>query len=281
MMLFKAKFQKSERLAFLGVMLVGALGFGAEMESRQNWEEVGQRSSENEVTAAVLMQNFDYNESVMNVRGPLIGMGAQLTHFMDESFALQVNAEAMTGRTVYTGSTWDGAPATSENQFVIAEVSTHLLRKLQWSPEFSIAPLVGLGIRYTFQDKESRGDYRREYDYVYAGAGMQAIFLLKERTSLLLKVEYDVLVQGANKTYLSDATKYSDVTMAFNSGSAWKLTAEYNFLLEEGKPLQLLLSYADWNIAQSQLSFVSANRYVYEPSNQTYVTGLSLGYTFR
>ena len=243
------------------------------------------RPHSNEFTISALLENFDYNESVMTEKGPLVGVLLDFVHKLDERFSVQTAFEAATGRTDYIGSDWVGSSVTTQNQFLVAEASGHLLGEINPASLCVVSPMLAVGYRYTYQDKEAAGTYRREYDYGYVGPGIQIQFPLKDRSSLVLAGEYDSLVAGSNTSYLSESSQYHDVTMIFQEGSAVRISAQYNFIVnnlpEPEQKWRLLLSYVAWNIGNSQTADISPTKYVVEPTNQTYLTSLSLGYTFQ
>jgi hypothetical protein len=273
------------RVKFLIFAVIFASAFAFAAEDIGVNEDRMIKPHTNNFTISALLENFDYNENVMTEKGPLIGVLLDFAHELDGRFSVQTDVEAATGRTDYTGSDWQGSSVTTQNQFLVAEASAHLLGEINPESACVVSPMLALGYHYTYQDKEAAGTYRREYDYGYIGPAIQFKFPFKDRSSLVLVAEYDSLEYGSNTSHLSDASHYPDVTMSFQDGGAVRISAEYNFIVnnlpDPEQKWRLLFSYVAWNIGSSQTADISPTKYVVEPTNQTYLTSLSLGYTFQ
>ncbi len=230
------------------------------------------------------IENFDYNEPVMTSKGLLYGVGGYFQYHLQNESLIQVNFELLTGRTDYTGSTWEQEPVTASNQFSVYEVSSEYQFHNLYQQNATLVPLVGGGVRGTFQNKESAGDYRREYYYLYVIGGLQLEIPspVDHHSSIIFRAQKNILVAGANNTHLSDArSDLPDVLLKFTSGSAYRVEIQYNHQLADLHQVQFALNYTSWSIQQSEYVEIGEGRPpVYEPENQTYLMGLNLSYLF-
>ena len=240
--------------------------------------------NEDSLVAALKFESFNYNEPNMNTQGLLMGVEGRFEHPLSTSLpsTLVFNFEFLTGKANYTGVTWGGQPITSTNQFDIYQLETQYhLNNVSQIGLAGVTPLVGLGLRGTAQDKESEGDYRREYYYLYASAGLEFTWVLKTNSRIKFLGQADYLLNGYNNTHLSDAPgNMPDVTLNFTSGSAYRLSIEYDFPWDYGHEIQVSLNYTVWSLQASQSQALGGDSQVYEPVNQTFLTGLNVGYLF-
>lgn len=159
-----------------------------------------------------------------------------------------------------------------------------------------LSPYVGLGYRYLFNDGRGRTStghigYRRESRYIYLPLGLTYTATFASSARLVTTVEYDRLLQGRQKTVLSDTEGYSgwqdvgDVTNKQKRGYGVRLSSMFH---THGWSFGPYASY--WKIAQSDVSSnVSRHaslpgwviiQYWIEPENTTREAGVKVSYTF-
>lgn len=160
----------------------------------------------------------------------------------------------------------------------------------------TLSPYVGLGYRYLFNDGRgltSTGHvgYRRESRYVYLPLGLRHTMVLSAQSRLVNTVEYDRLLQGRQRTVLSDTEGYygwldvGDVTNKQKRGYGVRLSSMYHM---RGWSLGPYASY--WKIAESEEASNESThsalpgfviiRYWVEPANTTREAGFKVSYTF-
>lgn len=160
----------------------------------------------------------------------------------------------------------------------------------------TLSPYVGLGYRYLYNDMRgltSTGHvgYRRESRYVYLPIGLKHAVTFSPRSRLVTTIEYDYLIEGRQKSVLSDTEGYygwvevGDVTNKQDRGRGVRLSSMFH---THGWSFGPYASY--WKIAQSDVaSNVSQHvslpgwviiQYWIEPENTTREAGVKVSYTF-
>ena len=271
---------KRQILLWLMIFILPTLGIAQQLESSTS-ETHRKYFGEDSLVAALKFENFNYNEPKMNTQGLLMGVAGIYEHPLTNS-SLVFNFEFLTGKAAYEGETWGGNPISASNQFDVYQLEAQYhLKSLSPLGSASITPLTGLGLRGTAQDKESAGDYRREYYYLYASAGLEFTWALKANSRINFSGQMNYLLSGYNNTHLSDASEsMPDVTLNFIYGTAYRLLLEYDFPWANDHEIQVSLNYSVWSIQPSQSQDLGGGLQVYEPVNQTFLTGLNVGYLF-
>ena len=132
----------------------------------------------------------------------------------------------------------------------------------------------GIGGRYLLNasghklSSTGHAGYDRESRYVYIPFGINF-----ETESWELRGEYLYFLYGQQKSYLSDAGNYPDITNDQEEGSGLKLTAKY--YVEDGFGYEFYMDY--WDIADSKLD--TTGNFM-EPRNTTSETGIRLFWTY-
>lgn len=230
--------------------------------------------------------HFDYQEpGVMQSRGTLMGPQITYTH-NDGALTLQGQAEYLRGQTNYDGNLSNGEAWNQKDQFRTLNLNGRAMVPTDLSDSFLTSFFAGAGARRTQSGKETAVDYSREIDYYYLAIGpqFQIIDGLKER--LLVELEYDLLLTGTVKTYLSEVSKrYPDLSQKLSSGNAMQISVAYMHELGKGE-VSLGLSYKIWNVGRSEYTFVpnggpqGDDAYFFEPESKTALTSISAGYRF-
>lgn len=141
---------------------------------------------------------------------------------------------------------------------------------------FSLSPYVGIGYRNLHNDSSDTviggiSGYRRTSEYLYAPIGLTARFRVTDTSRISLNAEYDGLLQGNQKSNLSDVNPaLPDVDNDQNSGRGVRGSAMF-----ETKSWSVGPFIEYWNINQSDAGPVG-----YEPHNYTLEYGAQVRYRF-
>ncbi len=178
----------------------------------------------------LLASYYQYGEpDVMNLRGGNGGVDYLGTWALNRSWFLRGDIILMVGKAKY-----DSYKTGSINGETNSYLDTRALcgRHLTFG-ESSVAPFVGLGYRYLYND--SRGissnganGYRRESNYLYAPIGLIHTMNLSEQSRLVTTIEFDSLLLGKQLSRTSDAgISYKDFTNTQKSGYGSRLSLMY------------------------------------------------------
>ncbi len=156
--------------------------------------------------------------------------------------------------------------------------------------DWRVTPYLGVGYRYLNDDSSgmitSTGDagYERESNYFYAPLGVTVSKQLNADWQISLNGEYDIFIQGKQKSHLSDVSPLvGDITNTQDEGfgargfiEAKKFGDRYNFVISP------YVRY--WDIKDSDLAFIGVfNGIAYggmEPANTSFESGLKIGFEF-
>jgi hypothetical protein len=186
------------------------------------------------------------------------------------------------GQNDYTGSgTKDGNPTR------YAELRGTFGKDFK-NESYSLSPYAGIGYRYLIDDLRGATStgamgYRRESRYLYVPLGVIHRIRLKSSGRLSTTLEFDYLVQGRQKSYLSDANALlPDLTNDQDGGYGVRGSIYYEKANWSFGPW-----FHYWHIDQSDLtsatvtvSGTSVTTSVYEPRNKTTEIGFRVGYKF-
>ncbi len=180
------------------------------------------------------------------------------------------------GEVDYDGSYMDGTPLhTSGTDDFLLDV--RVLWGREWQPvRFPDAFYAGLGYRYLNDDSsEQAGGYLRESNYLYIPLGSRADFELRDRWSLGLTGEFDVLLVGYQISHLDDVDPGSPRVRNWQWPGFGVRGAVA--LRHRSRSLDVAISpfVRYWWIGESDVS----DGY-YEPENNTFEYGLSAVFRF-
>ena len=157
-----------------------------------------------------------------------------------------------------------------------AEKLTH---EILWSS------FIGVGYRYLFNDLRDLGSggYRRESQYIYIPIGITHRFRVHHNSRISTTLEYDYLVQGKQKSYISDvgpayAAVFGDPVNDQNHGHGIRFSTSYE---EEHWSAGVFFNY--WKIEDSDMNVYIVLPDIigiYEPENKTKEIGLQIKYRF-
>ena len=140
------------------------------------------------------------------------------------------------------------------------------------------SPYLGLGYRYLFNDIRGRtstnaAGYRRTSQYTYVPVGATYRHKLESDARLATTLEFDYLLKGRQKSYLSDTAiaGYGDVVNKQSTGYGMRGSMYY-----EKNNWSFGPWFHYWNIRQSDTA--SGGTFTgFEPANKTTEFGLRLG----
>lgn len=230
------------------------------------------------------LSKYRYEEpGVMYLNGFKFGIDASEIITFKNFWYLRSDGRLAGGLTDYFGT------GTMENILDIYYEGRLLLGKDFQIDELSIvSPFFGLGGRVLFNDlrgitSTGRIGYRRLSTYFYIPVGIIHRIKLKEKVILSTTLEFDHLVIGSQKSYLSDLlVGCSDVVNIQRNGFGLKVSSMYE---KNNWSVGPFLHY--WNIEQSDYAITNvmndvttASFFWVEPHNYTAEFGIRLSYKY-
>jgi len=232
--------------------------------------------SKNGISIGMQAYKYRYEEEVdgstfMSTEGAKYGLVADGTIVFGKKGFLNTEARYSKGYVKYKGSeTGDVSEDMFEIRLAVGseeEIGNYLLGFYS-----------GLGYRVLKNNLQELGDggYQRKSYYTYLPIGAFHRFHLGDSGRLSTKLEYDFLLEGEQKSNLSDINPaYSDVTNEQNSGYGLKLSTAYE---EKNWSFGLFFNY--WEIEDSEEVEFYPNAYAMEPKNHTLEYGVDMRIRF-
>ncbi|MGE3623439.1 MAG: hypothetical protein AB7H77_06170 [Bdellovibrionales bacterium] len=225
--------------------------------------------------------NYRYREPGINVttEGPLYGATFEAVTKLGQDFFLSLDTKGNVGWLDYTGS---GTASGEENWILDVR---GLIGKDFVFEQFSLSPYAGFGYRYLHDDARgltstNAAGYRRSNQLYYIPIGIHPRTHIDSNARLSATLEYDLLIQGTQKSYLSDAGFGDpDIVNLQKSGyglrgdimyetSWWSVGPYFNFWS---------INTSNQTIASSPNSTCGGTTCVwYEPYNHTVEAGVQL-----
>jgi hypothetical protein len=237
----------------------------------------------------VTLSNYTYEEQVdgrdfMKIKSKKIGLNYTGTLLLRDASFLRADLNYATGKGDYSSSGTGTVTVQSDWYYDVRG----LIGKDFNVASFIVAPYIGLGYRYLFDDARGTTStgatgYRRESHYVYIPMGFIHKMHLTDSARLETAIEYDRFIVGRQVSHLSDSTSgqqyYSeDAHNNQNGGYGFRISSMYKTDTWAFGPY---LTY--WDIDRSNIIEIrgSAGRYfVNEPENQTTEIGIKVSYQF-
>jgi hypothetical protein len=234
------------------------------MTTRKGWEAGGQISK------------YRYEEPELDVKifGNRIAGTTAYTFTDDRHLFARIDGRLAYGRLKYEGSgTMDGVPDT------IFETRAVVGKDFFPGQSVTLSPYLGLGYRYLYDDLRGYSStgavgYERESNYLYAPLGLAARFDLGAKWILVPTLEYDIFLQGKQKSSLSDANLgFNDVTNTQHHGYGYRASL---MVEKEHWAFGPWMNY--WSIKDSDIQPVGMGFVGQEPRNWTREYGVELRY---
>lgn len=232
---------------------------------------------------------YDYAESTvqkpkfMENEGGLYGaFGEYKLHvndmhaFLPDALMLESNIKG--GTVDYTS---DGTGSRDGDGQFLAEARVLLGKEFQATYAMKLTPFLGFGYRYLNDENSKKrtstghSDYERESNYWYVPVGVKMNTEINQDWNLDVAAEYDIFIEGEQKTHLSDVRPYwPNVVNQQNNG--YGVRASIDLVKKTHSVGFLVGTYMHWwDIGNSDFVYGG-----YEPKNQTIETGIRVGLTF-
>lgn len=181
------------------------------------------------------------------------------------------------------------------NSGAVNNISDYLLElrglcgyDLKPSEKHTLTPYLGFGYRYlnddmagTVSSKGTKG-YKRESNYFYIPAGLEATADLKNNWSVGITGEYDIFLWGIQKSHLSDVPGYTDASNDQKNGYGLRSSVKLQKKLRKvDLVIEPFMRY--WNIKKSKGtngSYLGVPNTVWEPKNYSKEIGCKLAVRF-
>jgi hypothetical protein len=221
------------------------------------------------------VSNYKYEEpGLMNNKGNKIGLTGTAAKNLGNDWYVVGDLRFAFGDVDYTGSgTKSGNPdrlwdmrAIGGKDFAVGS--------------YVLSPYAGFGYRTLFNDfrgTTSTGaiGYRRNSEYLYLPLGVTHRFQTDSASRISTSLEYDHLISGTQKSYLSDAG-FIDISNDQKSGFGIRISSAY-----EKKDWSVGIFYYYWDIEDSERYYISGGPgYSVEPKNKTDEYGIQVKYRF-
>jgi len=270
---------RSKRTSMAGVLAFVALAMPS-LACAQKVSLKTQPGIELRVNASYL----EYKEPSIAVteKGYKIGIDLELTATPGNDWFIRGDGRIAYGRTDYTG-----AGSKNDNPYRYAELRG-LFGKDFDHDGYGLSPYFGIGYRYVFDDLRGATStgaigYRRENRTLYIPVGVTHRLGLESSARLSTTLEFDYLVEGKQKSTITDATALvPDQTNTQHHGYGIRASMSY----EKGNwSFGPWLHY--WHIDQSETTSATVTvlgttftTLFFEPENETTEMGFRVGYKF-
>lgn len=229
---------------------------------------------------------FRYKESNMEDKGVMYGIAGSYTYHINKMM-LKTEGKFAYGQIDYDGSTWVGTPVTESGiPDYMLEFRCLLGYDFVVAKKITITPDFGFGYRWlqdNSQEKSPSG-YKRESNYLYLPIGIGVITPLDKSWSLGANIEYDFLLWGEQKSYLSDYDPgFNDIGSRQTRGYGARGSLS---IAKKGERIGFIIEpyIRYWNIADSDIGPITYYGkivdYGMEPSNESVEFGCKLAITF-
>lgn len=227
---------------------------------------------------------YNYEEPrFMEFEGGLYGTFGEYKLHLNEMNAflpdvLMVEGNIKAGTADYQSN---GTGSRDGDGHFLAEGRILLGKQFQANNATKMTPFLGFGYRYLNTEKPSDltsngyAGYERESNYWYIPIGVKINTDLNQDWTLDAAAEYDIFIEGEQKTHLSDVRSYyPDINNQQNYG--YGVRASIDLVKKTNSVGFLVGTYMRWwDIGNSNYAYGGL-----EPENQTIETGIRAGLTF-
>jgi hypothetical protein len=228
------------------------------------------------------VSSYKYREDSLDVTldGTKFGITAAAAGKLDHGYFLAADIRYALGESDYSGS-----GTSSDNFENLWDIRGMFGRDFIFS-RFSLSPYLGFGFRYLSSDDRGTSStgfngYRRENDLYYLPLGVKPRFRVTQDARIAATMEYDLLINGTQKSRLSDANPgLPDVTNNQGFGNGYGLRGD---VMWEQNRWALGPFFNYWNIDESNIVCANGTVYVFcgdEPHNHTLELGIQFHYHF-
>jgi len=236
----------------------------------------------------IQISSYKYEEDVndaffMSLEGAKIGLAGSVTRALEDDWYWGGDARFVTGNTNYRSA---GSGEKTANPDSYLELRVIAGRDLEIGSQV-LSPYAGLGYRYLNNDLRGYTDtgasgYRRVSSYTYVPMGVTHRFGVSPVARFATTFEYDYLLQGMQRSYLTDLTAAgfnTDLDNLQRNGHGLRLDLAY-----EMESWSAGVFYHYWDIAESEIGTFTKPGFVYsgvEPHNITREFGVLVKYRFQ
>ncbi len=236
----------------------------------------------------IQVSSYHYEEDVndayfMSLDGKKLGITGSFTQTLPDNWYWGADGRYVGGNVDYDSA---GSGSKSANPDAYFEGRVTVGRDFEFDAQV-LAPYTGLGYRYLNNDLRGAtttgaSGYRRTSNYIYLPLGVVHRMRAGAQARWATTLEYDYLVQGLQRSYVTDVTAgayTSDLENLQRSGYGLRLSLAY-----EQEDWSIGVFYHYWNIARSDTGVYTDATKVYtgyEPHNITTEGGVQLKYRFR
>lgn len=216
----------------------------------------------------------------MSLEGRKLGVTGAFTQALTNGWHWGVDGRYASGNTDYDSA---GTGRKSANPDYYLEGRVTLGRDLAAGAQV-LSPYTGLGYRYLSNDLRGYTTtgavgYRRISSYIYLPLGVTYRMRAGAQGRLVTTFEYDYLIEGTQRSYMSDVGYQRDLLNQQRSGHGLRLALAY-----EEADWSIGVFVHQWDIARSDVGTYTDATLVYtgiEPHNITREAGIQLKYHFR
>lgn len=235
----------------------------------------------------IQISGYKYEEDVngsffMSLQGNKVGVTGSFTQAYEDDWYWGGDARFANGHTDYQSAS-TGTKSANPDFYLDARLTVG--RDFETGQQV-LSPYAGLGYRYLNNDLRGYSStgavgYRRTSSYIYIPIGVTHRFRVSNDARFATTFEYDYLLQGIQRSYMTDITSAGNNTDLDNlqrNGHGLRLNLAY-----ETPRWSAGVFYHYWNIADSEIGTYTRPGFVlsgYEPHNITREVGVQVKYRF-
>lgn len=201
--------------------------------------------------------------------------------FLPDAFMLESNIK---GGSVDYWSNGTGS-RDGDGQF-LAEARVLLGKEFHAANTIKLTPFLGFGYRYLNVEDPKKNTttgafgYERESNYLYVPIGLKMNTEIDKDWNLDIAAEYDVFVDGEQKSHLSDGG-FHDPDIVNQQNRGYGVRASIDLTRKTNSMGFLVGTYMRWwDIGASEKAYLDSYYYAVEPKNETLEVGVRAGITF-
>jgi len=232
------------------------------------------------------ISQISYKEpGVMKQSGNMSGLSVAYTYFDD--IVIRFETRLTSGQVDYSSINTGSMESIEDILFEFRAITGF---NISPDEECIILPYFGYGYRYLEDDSQGRVTstghlgYKREANYYYSPIGLCIIKDKGNGFVLQANLEYDLFLQGIQKSYLSDAIpSRSDLENKQKNGYGYRASLK---IKKQQKCFDISIEpyMIYWNIGQSESADISDSGIIqgfgYEPKNYSTEYGLRVAFNF-
>lgn len=225
---------------------------------------------------------------IMEETGWMAGVSADYAARFPRHAVLGIDGHLAFGQVDYSSN--ETGSVDNINDF-LAEVRTTAGYDFYIEDHSRVTPFAGLGYRFLFDELGGKvsttgaSGYDRESNYLYVPVGVKSLTSLNREWSLGFTAEYDIFIQGLQKSKLGQALTGID-TLENDQEDGYGVRGSIQIVRKNSRFNLLVEPFIRyWNIDQSEVKAITyggtpVGVVGYEPKNNSTETGLKIGLAF-